>query len=92
MLMRLWIIGFAIYVMGVLCVKTRVEIELKDNPDFIEDIMGGAQDRDEALGNTAPYICAIFPGLNLVVGILLIIVCVSDKIWETVKTVMLDKN
>ena len=88
-MIKIWLIGFIVYIFGIACLKIRVENELRKNPDFLMDLFDKNED---SLGNCAPYFCAIFPGLNLIVGIALIFGSVDNMAWETLKDKILDKN
>ena len=91
-MVKIWLIGFIAYLLGIACVYVRVQSELNKDPEFLTKLLGDGDLRDESLGSSAPYFCAVFPVLNLVVGITLMLVSISDDIWEMIKDKMLDKN
>lgn len=91
-MVKIWLIGFIAYLLGIACVYVRVQSELSEDPEFLIKLLGDGDLRDESLGSNAPYLCAVFPVLNLVVGITLMLVSISDDIWEMIKDKMLDKN
>lgn len=91
-MVKIWLIGFIAYLLGIACVYVRVQSELNEDPEFLTKLLGDGDLRDESLGSSAPYFCAVFPVLNLVVGITLMLVSISDDVWEMIKDKMLDKN
>ena len=91
-MVKIWLIGFIAYLLGIACIYVRVQSELNEDPEFLTKLLGDGDLRDESLGSSAPYFCAVFPVLNLVVGITLMLVSISDDIWEMIKDKMLDKN
>lgn len=91
-MVKIWLIGFIAYLLGIACIYVRVQSELNEDPEFLTKLLGDGDLRDESLGSSAPYFCAVFPVLNLVVGIMLMLVSISDDIWEMIKDKMLDKN
>ena len=91
-MVKIWLIGFIAYLLGVACVYVRVQSELSEDPEFLIKLLGDGDLRDESLGSSAPYFCAVFPVLNLVVGIVLMLVSINNDVWEMIKDKMLDKN
>ena len=91
-MVKIWLIGFIAYLLGIACIYVRVQSELNEDPEFLTKLLGDGDLRDESLGSSAPYFCAIFPVLNLVVGITMMLVSISDDVWEMIKDKMLDKN
>lgn len=92
-MIKIWLFGFMFYLLGVLCVKVRIHIEAREDPDFITKFMEayGAQ-REDSLAIGAPYIAAIFPGLNFICGVILIVTTMSNKIWSILIEDILDKK
>lgn len=91
-MVKIWLIGFIAYLLGIACVYARVQSELSEDPEFLTKLLGDGDLRDESLGESAPYFCAVFPVLNLVVGIALMAFSISNELWELIKDKMLDKN
>ena len=93
-MIKAWLIGLGTYIIGVMSVILRLKIEVRNNPDFIQDFIEKYinSDREDSLAIGAPYFCAIFPGLNFVVGAALIAVSVNEKWWALFKAGMLDKK
>ena len=91
-MVKIWLIGFIAYLLGVACLYVRVQSELSEDPEFLTKLLGDGDLRDESLGSSAPYLCAVFPVLNLIVGIMLMLVSISNNVWEMIKDKMLDKN
>jgi len=93
-MIKAWLIGLGTYIIGIMSTVLRLKIEARDNPDFIPDFIDKylANDREDSLAIGAPYFCAIFPGLNFVVGAALIAVAVNEKWWALFIRGMLDKK
>lgn len=91
-MVKIWLIGFIAYLLGIACVYVRVQSELNKDPEFLTKLLGDGDLRDESLGSSAPYFCAVFPVLNLVVGLTMMLISISDDVWEMIKDKMLDKN
>lgn len=91
-MVKIWLIGFIAYLLGIACIYVRVQSELNEDPEFLTKLLGDGDLRDESLGSSAPYFCAVFPVLNLVVGLTMMLISISDDVWEMIKDKMLDKN
>ena len=91
-MVKIWLIGFIAYLLGIACIYVRVQSELNEDPEFLTKLLGDGDLRDESLGSSAPYFCAVFPVLNLVVGLTMMLISISDDVWEMITDNMLDKN
>ncbi len=92
-MMKVWLIGFMFYLLGILSVRVRLQMEVQEDPDFITKFIErfGAP-REDSLAVGAPFIAAIFPGLNFLLGVLLIVTMMNNKCWAMLKEEMLDKK
>lgn len=92
-MVKVWLIGFMFYILGVFSVRVRLQIEMQEDPDFITKFIEkfGAT-REDSLGIGAPFIAAIFPGLNFLLGVLLIVMMMNNKCWAMLKEEILDKK
>ncbi len=92
-MVKAWLIGFMFYLLGVFSVRIRLQMEVQEDPDFITKFIErfGAT-REDSLAVGAPFIAAIFPGLNFLIGILLIVTMMNNKCWAMLKEEMLDKK
>ena len=81
-MVKIWLIGFIAYLLGIACIYVRVQSELNEDPEFLTKLLGDGDLRDESLGSSAPYFCAVFP----------VLISISDDVWEMIKDKMLDKN
>ena len=75
-MVKIWLIGFIAYLLGIACIYVRVQSELSEDPEFLIKLLGDGDLRDESLGSSAPYFCAVFPVLNLVC-----ISCIKFGCW-----------
>ena len=91
-MVKIWLIGFIAYLLGIACIYVRVQSELNEDPEFLTKLLGDGDLRDESLGSSAPYFCAVFPVLNLVVGLTMMLISISDDVWEMIKDKKKKKN
>ncbi len=92
-MVKIWLIGFMFYLLGVFSVRVRLQIEMQEDPDFIIKFLDRfSAPREDSLAVGAPFIAAIFPGLNFLLGILLIVMMMNNKCWAMLKEEMFDKK
>lgn len=92
-MVKVWLFGFMFYLLGVACLRVRVHIEARENPDFITKFMEAYEpQREDSLAIGAPYIAAIFPGLNFICGVILIVITMSNKYWSMLIEDIIDKK
>ena len=93
-MIKAWLIGLGTYIIGVMTLALKVKIEERDNPEFIQNFYDAYinSEREDSMAIGAPYLCAIFPGLNFLVGIGLIVIATNEKIWNSLIREILDKK
>ena len=94
-MLKVCLFGLGTYIIGILSLMLRIKIEMRDNPDFASEFMDAyfaRNDDEDCIGNNAPYIGAIIPGLNFVLGSILLTVSLSNECWALLKEKMLDKK
>lgn len=92
-MVKVWLIGFMFYLLGIFAVRIRLQLEIREDPDFIIKFLDrfGAP-REDSLAVGAPMIGAICPGLNFLLGVLLIVMMMNNKCWVMLKDEILDKK
>ena len=74
-MVKIWLFGFMFYLLGIFSVRVRLQMEMQEDPDFITKFIERfGTTREDSLAVGAPYIAAIFPGLNFLLGVLLIVI------------------
>ncbi len=92
-MVKVWLIGFIFYLLGIFSVRVRLQMEVQEDPDFITKFIDKyIATREDSPAVGAPFIAAIFPGLNFLLGVLLIVTMMNNKCWAMLKDEILDKK
>ena len=94
-MLRIWLIGIAIYILGVGVIMYKVDKYAEENIQFsnwLDNLKEAkARTEDSSLSPGVPVFIGIIPIINLFVGTWLIYVAINKELWKKLVDQIIDK-